>query len=122
MKRILLLSCLALIGIGASTLRAQETVENELELVRKLRDKGWADLAKAKIEELLKRGDPALNAALPLELAEINIALARQMDPEQRVALFALARTQLQDFIKQNQGNGQAALASVKLARLTSYQ
>src|SRR5438093_1547486 len=104
MKRIFLLSVLVSIGIGASSLRAQETVENELELVRKLRDKGWADLAKAKIEELLKRGEPALNAALPLELAEINIAMARQMDPDQRLSLFMQARTQLRDFIKSNQG------------------
>ncbi len=122
MSRIFFLSALVSIGIGANTLCAQETVENELEFVRKLRDKGWADLAKTKIEELVKRGDPALNAALPLELAEINIAMARQLDPEQRLALFTQARTQLQDFIKQNQGKGPAALASVKLARLTSYQ
>jgi hypothetical protein len=121
MKRILFLSALIFIGVGAGSVRAQESVENELELVRKLRDKGWADLAKAKIEELVQRGDPALNAALPLELAEINIAMARQMDPDQRLALFTQARTQLQDFIKQNQGKPQAALASVKLARLTSY-
>jgi hypothetical protein len=120
MKRILLLSIVAL--VGAAPLRAQETVEYELELVRKLREKGWSDFAKKKIEDLLKRGDPTLNAALPLELAEINISMARQLDPDQRATLFAAARTQLQDFIKQNQGKGQAALASVKLARLTSYQ
>ncbi len=101
--------------------RAQESAENELQLVRQLRVKGWNDLARTRIEELLKRNDPALAAALPLELARVNIAEARQKDPEQRFALFTTARTQLQEYIQKNQGQVGAAFASAELARLTSY-
>ncbi len=122
MKRILSLLVLLLACGNASSLRAQEAVENELDLVRKLRAKGWNDLARSRIDELLKRNDPALNALLPYESARINIAEARQKDPDQRLALFNTARDQLQDFIAKNQGKPQAALARVELARVTSYQ
>lgn len=121
MKRILFLLAGLLALAAASPLHAQESVENELELVRQLRTKGWNDLARTKIEELLKRNDPALAAALPLELARVNIAEARQKDPEQRFALFTTARGQLQDYIGKNQGKVGAALASAELARLTTY-
>ena len=67
-------------------------VEAELELVKQLRARGWNDLAKAKIEALLKRNDPTLNAVLPLELARINISSARLQDPDQRLATFNTAR------------------------------
>ncbi len=120
MKRSLLFAAV-LVAIQAYPAWAQETVENELEMVRKLRDKGWNDLAKLKIEDLQKRGDPSLNAALPLELARINIAIARLRDPDQRFALFTDARKQLQEFINKNPGKAEAALASAELARVTSY-
>ncbi|PWT73845.1 MAG: hypothetical protein C5B46_04935, partial [Proteobacteria bacterium] len=121
MKRLLAVVAIIAVLSAANPLNAQETVDNELELVRKLRDKGWNDIAKTKIEELLKRNDPKLNAALPLELARINISTARQLDPEQRFELFKSARELLQDFINKNQGKVEAALASVELARVTSY-
>lgn len=121
MKRIFALLLTTLIWSQAVPVSAQETTENELELVRQLRQKGWNDLAKTKIEELLKRGDPILNATLPLELARLNISIARQQDPEQRFALFTAARSQLQDYINKNKGKAAAALASAELARVTSY-
>ena len=89
--------------------------------MRQLRAKGWNDLVKVKIEALLKRNDPLLNAALPLEQARANISAARLLDPDQRAVLFTAARTQLEDYIKKNQGKVQAAQATVELARLTSF-
>src|SRR5205814_6456268 len=121
MKRILSLLLLGLLWNSTQILSAQEPIENELELIRQLRVKGWNDLAKTKIDELLQRNDPVLNATLPLESARIDIAFARQQGPAQRFALFTAARTKLLDFIQKNQGKVQAALATVKLARLTSY-
>ena len=121
MKRILSSLLLILAWSNAQGLSAQEPIENELDFVRQLRVKGWTDMAKAKIEALLKRNDPTLNAALPLESARIDIAAARQLNPEQRFVLFTEARAKLQDFIKKNQGKVQAAQATVELARLTSY-
>ncbi len=121
MKRTLALLAMLILFGNAAPVFAQETTEAELELVKKLRERGWNDLAKSKIEELLKRNDPALNATLPLELARLNIAAARLQDPEQRLATFAAARVQMEDFIAKNKGKGQAALAKVDVARLTSY-
>lgn len=119
MKRIL--SLVAVFAL-AGPLFAQESVETDLELIAKLRERGWNELAKAKIEELLKRNDPALNATLPLELARLNIAAARTQDPDQRLATYAAARAQMEQFIAKNKGKGQAALAKVDVARLTTYQ
>jgi hypothetical protein len=121
MKRMLSLLVLLVACGNAGPLLAQESTENELNLVRYLRAKGWYDVARARIEELLKRNDATLAAALPIELARVNIAEARQRDPEQRFALFTAARAQLQDFIAKNKGKTDAALASAELARLTSY-
>jgi hypothetical protein len=121
MKRMLFLLALLFVWGHANPLFCQETAENELELVRQLRAKGWHDFARTKIDEMLKRGDPLLNAALPLESARVNIAEARQKDPEQRFALFTTAHKQLQEFIDKNKGKAEAALARVELARLTSY-
>ena len=121
MKPIVVLLAVTLLAIHAPAVRAQETIENELELIQQLRGKGWHDLAKQKIEELMKRGDANLNTTLSLELARVNIAIARQQDPEQRFALFTAARQHLQEYINKNQGKVQAALASAELARVTSY-
>jgi hypothetical protein len=123
MKRMLSLLTLLSLWASAPALCAQEPAENELELVRQLRakGKGWNDLVKIKIEELRKRKDPILDAALPLELARVTIGTARQLNPEERFTLFTEARGQLEDYIKKNQGKVGAALASVELARLTSY-
>jgi hypothetical protein len=110
-----------LLFFATAPLRAQEPPENELELVRQLRIKGWTDLAKSRIEELLKGNNPVLSATLPLELARVNVAIARHKDPEQRFSLFKDARGQLQGYIDKNKGKPEAALASVELARLTSY-
>ena len=121
MKRQLVFASIFLLACNANKVLAQESPELELELVRKLRAKGWHDLAKTKIDELLKQNIPLYTAALPLELAKINISIARQKDPEQRFALFTLARTQLQDFVTKNKSKPEAAQAAVELARLSTY-
>src|SRR5262249_13829238 len=55
------------------------------------------------------------------ELASVNLAEARQKDPQNRIAAFAATRSLLEDIIAKNRGTYQAALASAQLARLTSY-
>src|SRR5437870_2686640 len=88
MKRIFLLTLLASTLAGVNPLFAQEPVESEIEFVQRLRAKGWNDLAQARIDELLKRNNPTLNAVLPYESARIKVSEARLKGPEQRVALF----------------------------------
>src|SRR5437016_13785420 len=98
MKRIL---CPLVLLLAAGPLCAQESeesAEDELALVRHLRARGWNDMARKRIEVLLNRGDATLAAALPIESARIDIAEARQKDPESRFALFTAARAKLQDF------------------------
>src|SRR3954447_1331366 len=121
MKRTLSLLLLGLAWTHAGALHAQESAQNELEFVRQLRNKGWNDLAQQKLETLSKSSDPVLAAAIPIEMARVNISIARQKDPEERFTLFTAARKQLEDFINKNQGKVQAALASAELARLTTY-
>ncbi len=118
MKRILAVIAVTFAWANALPMSAQEPVEAEIELVRQLRNKGWHDLAKIKLEELLKR-DPSLKAVMSLELARINIAMGRQ-DPKQQLTLFAEARTLLQDFVAKNKDKADGALASAEMARLSS--
>ena len=68
MKRMVLLAVFLSGSSGADSLFAQESAENELNLVRGLRAKGWYDLARDKVEELRKRNDPLLSASLPIEI------------------------------------------------------
>lgn len=120
MKRALALVLLALFATG--TLHAQETVENELEFVRKLRAKGYHDLAKEYLDKLQARKDPKLAAVLPLEEARTLLAVARDKDAEQRLGLFQSARKLLQDYVAKNAGKPEAAEGSLEIARLSSYE
>ena len=91
MSRTLRLLSLVLLVV-ALPVRAQEPVESELDFVRKMRAKGYADLAKEYLDRMQKRNDPALAGILPLEQARTLLALAREKDPEQRVGIFNQAR------------------------------
>jgi hypothetical protein len=100
----------------------QEPADSELDLVAKLRAKGYADLAKEYLDQLQKRNDPALAGALPLEQARTLVALAREKDVDQRIGMIAAARTELEAFVKQNAGKPEGAQAALELARLASLQ
>ncbi len=122
MKRFLPLLVAGLLASFAGAASAQETVENELDFVQKLRSRGFNDLAMERIELLKKSGDAKLLAFLPLEQARTMVALARQKNPDQRAGLLIAARKQLQEFIAKNQGTPDAALANLEIARLSIYQ
>lgn len=115
---LLALGCLA----AGAKVRAQEPVEKELEFVRKLRAKGYIDLARARLELLQKRNDPALAGVLPLEQARTILAEAREKDAAQRFGLFEQARTFLKDYTDKNAGKPEAAQGKLELARLSSYE
>ena len=101
MKR--MLCCLLVVVLTAAAVRAQEPVESELDFVRKLRARGYIDLAKEYLDKLQERKDPKLAAALPLEQARTILALAREKDAEQRFGLFGQVRALLQDYVKKNE-------------------
>lgn len=121
MKRFTALLVLSVLALGPRAVRAQESVATELEFVQQLRAKGYSALAKEYLDQMAKRGDPKIMALLPLEQARTMIALAREKDAEQRAALFAAARIELQRYIKANTGKVEAAEASFELARLSAY-
>src|ERR1043166_1443188 len=102
--------------------RGQEPVESELDFVRKMRAKGYIDLAKEYLDRMAKRNDPALAGILPIEQARTLLASAREKQPEQRVGIFNQAREFLKDYIAKNAGKPEAAEGALELARLASYE
>lgn len=120
MKRFL--ACfLALILVSAAA-RAQESAQSELDFVRKLRARGYIDLAKEYLERMQKRNDPALAGILPLEQARTLLAFAREKEAEQRFGIFIQAREFLKDYTAKNAGKPEAAQGTLELARLSSYE
>src|SRR5262245_34521336 len=122
MKRAVLLITLAVFPLPATALRADETAETHLQFVRKLREKGMADLAMQHLEKLQKAPPPGLAGQLPIELARTRVSLARDKEPAQRGALFAEARKELLDFITKNPKSPELTQARVELARLAALQ
>jgi hypothetical protein len=92
----------------------------QLEYVRRLRAKGYNDLALEHLEKL--KSEPTLVAKLPLERARTMLALARDKEPEQRPALFAAARAELETFVKNNPTGPDGAQGRLELARLAAHQ
>jgi hypothetical protein len=120
MKRIgILLACLFVMTWSA---QAQEPPEMQLDFVRKLRDKGYVDLALEYLEGLNKSAPPALKAVLPMELARTRIALARDKPPDQRLALIKAARTELEIFVKSFADRPEGVQARLELARLNTQE
>lgn len=120
----LLTPCLFFLVPGA--LRAQEAPETEIDFVRKLREKGYSDLALEYIDRL-KKTEPKLTDSkwtqlLTLEQGRATAALARRKDPEQRAALSASARALLEEFLQNNPSGPENVLARLEIARLASFQ
>lgn len=101
---------------------AQEAPERELDFVRKMRDKGYHDLALEYLQKLQKQGSPALKKYLPLEMARTRVALARNKEPEQRLGLFKAARAELSEFVKANPTGPEGVQARLDLARLVTLE
>jgi hypothetical protein len=111
---------LALIPVGQ--VQAQEPVEMQLEFVRRLRAKGYNDLALEQIDKLKKLADPALTGVLQLEQARTMLAIAREKEPEARPALFAAARAELEAFVRKNPAGPEGAQGRLEIARLAALE
>jgi hypothetical protein len=122
MKRTLLSLALLVFVCSAGRLAAQEPLDSELDFVRKLRAKGYADLAKEYLDKVAARKDPKLAPILPLEEAKNLLAMARDKSPEQRFGMFAQARKLLQQYVAKNAGKPGAAEASLEIANLSSAE
>jgi hypothetical protein len=119
MKRLLVA---LLIGAGAwfGVVGAQEPPDAQLDFVRKLRLKGYHDLASEYIDGLLK-SHPQLAGQLSLEQARSLVAMAREKNLDQRTALFNQAGDKFRAFVIQYKGKPEAVQASLELAKLRAY-
>ncbi len=117
-----LLAAGALLFSFPPSLRADEPAEKQLEFVRNLRDKGYSDLALEYLEKLKKQGQPGIKQFLAMEMARTRVALARDKEPEQRLALLTAARAELSEFIKANPSGPEGIQARLELARLVTQE
>lgn len=124
MKRLfvaLLIAVGAWFGVAAAQQSAaQESPEAQLDFVRKLRIKGYHELASEYIDGLMKT-HPQLAGQLSLEQARSLVALARTRNLDQRMALFNQAGDKFRTFVKQYAGKPEAVQAQVELAKLIAY-
>ncbi|GEM_PF-1933861 len=118
MKRTLVASLVAAATFVSAA--AQETPETQLDFVRKLRAKGWHDLNKEYIDELIKVY-PQLAGQLSLEQARSLVVLGRMKNLDQRATLFNQARDKFQTFVTEYAGKPEAVQARLELAKLVAY-
>jgi hypothetical protein len=122
MKRALVLFFLAVVPSGQIKSQEGGWVEPpdvQVEFIRRLRAKGYNDLALQQIDKL--KSSPAVAGLLPLERARTLLALAREKDPEQRPALLSAAQAELEAFIQKNPSGPQGAQGRLEIARLAAY-
>src|SRR5262249_51525731 len=90
-----------------------------MEFVRRLREKNYPDLALEYLEKLGKAPAAATLPALPLELARTRLERARgETDQAKLLAVYALARTELEEFLAKNPQHPRAVEAEQELARI----
>src|SRR6476660_7670901 len=78
MKALTKLSALAALLLMSAPLAAQETEAMQLEFLRKLRAKGYSDLAMQYLDHLKQqKPSPAFAAQISLESARTQVSLAR---------------------------------------------
>jgi len=120
MKKILLVA--SLVTLFTTPAFAQETPQSQLEFVRKLRAKGYADLAMEYLDRLKKQNPPAeMQAFISLETARAQIDMSHTKSADERISMFKAARTELENYIKSATG-APAARAKLELARLMMHQ
>lgn len=119
MKR-LLVALLIVAGAWFGVAAAQESPDAQLDFIRKLRAKGYHDLASEYIDGLIK-SHPQLAGQLSLEQARSLVAMAREKNLDQRTALFNQAGDKFRAFVKQYEGKPEAVQARVELAKLVAY-
>ncbi len=114
--------CLAALVLFAAPAAAQPG--DPLELARRLRDNGMADLAVEYLDHLAAgKPSPALAAVLPLERARARLDLAGQEAGDaRRDALIARARAEFEQFLATQSNHPRRAEAAVSLARVVSAQ
>jgi tetratricopeptide (TPR) repeat protein len=112
----------ALLIVGANSVARAE--EPYLEMIRGLRAQGEPELALEYIQEKLVGKVPSsLAQVISLELARTRVEIARNENEEgRRLALFAAARAEFENFLKANPNDPLAPQARFEIARLMAAQ
>jgi hypothetical protein len=117
-----------LLWIGALLLSpavvAQDTTwQDDLAFVESLRARNDSDLALEYLERMAKTATPELRKELTLEFARTRVRVATQEpDSSKRLALFAQARADFENFIKVNPDHPRVAEANLDIARILALQ
>jgi len=95
----------------------------DLQFVRELRNRGYNDLAREYLDQLAPKVPAALKTELPLERALTEMeAAGDEPDSTKRIARYAQAREQFQEFLRANPRHPRAAEARFGIARATTLQ
>ena len=129
MKKLSALALIALLTVGGTCGRAQQSLaleessDNQFEFLRNLRQKGFAAEANEYIDLLLKSADKTTAPLLNLEKARNSVALAKEgKSLEEKSKLLSEARAYFEPFVKGGAKTAAAAQARTELAKLLSIQ
>jgi len=125
MRSVPLIGACLLFGLIASLpLAAQTSSRPHLDLVRGLRKENLPDLAMEYLKQVkASTSDPETLKVLDLEFARTRLDLAaNELDEGKRNVLVALAKKELEVFLKSSPDHPLAPQANVELARLLSVQ
>jgi hypothetical protein len=122
MLRLLPLVALIVLALSPRVVLAEETAEKHMELIQRLRDKGYGDLAQEYLELLKKNPPPGMAGIIPIELARTKISRARDQSPVQRFALLGEARAELEQALQALGAKPEAAQLRLEIARIAGAQ
>lgn len=100
----------------------EETPETQLQFIRKLRSKGYTDLAMEYLRELEKNPPAKIANELFLENARTLVYHSKKQDPEARVGMLNQARESLEAYLKKSATGPEAVKIRMELARLAADQ
>lgn len=122
MKKIILVH-FVLFLVPSSSFAQESPYSEDLQFVRELRSRGYADLAREYLDNLTKKAPAELKKELPLERALTEMeAAGDEPDSNKRITLYAQAREQFQEFLRANPDHPRAAEAKLDIARATALQ
>jgi hypothetical protein len=124
MKRTYFLLGLAVFLLAAIPAQGQDdySPQEQLDFARKLRDKGYVDLAVEYLEAMRQNPAAASQPALLFELGKTRLMLAGQLDPEDRLGSIEETKTQMEEFLRKHGNTPEAALVRKDLNQITGDQ
>ncbi|HEY7315197.1 MAG TPA: hypothetical protein VH643_38045 [Gemmataceae bacterium] len=122
MKRIFLIGFAVVVTLSSAVAKEGPYAE-DMQFIRELRSHGYSDLAREYLKKLAQNAPPELKKELSLEKALTNLEAANEEpDSGKRITLYAEARAEFQQFLKDNPNHPRAGEARFDIARATGLQ